>query len=166
MDETGIMRTTDEYLEASQLALQDGFPKEAMKIIDLGYAAGLLGNGVDAARHKRLKDMAAKNLVDDLKAMARDEGQPASGREGKALFNDGFNLVLNGKADKGLAMMEQGIRLGTGLKRLEHAKMQLAYAHHLAGQDPKAVQMYRSARGADGTEALARLWIIRLSRPS
>ena len=164
--ETGIMRTTDEYLEASQLALQDGFPKEAMKIIDLGYAAGLLGNGVDAARHKRLKDMAAKNLVDDLKAMARDEGQPASGREGKALFNDGFNLILNGKADKGLAMMEQGIRLGTGLKRLEHAKMQLAYAHHLAGQDPKAVQMYRSARGADGTEALARLWIIRLSRPS
>lgn len=43
--------------------------------------------------------------------------------------------------------------------------MQLAHAYHLAGQDSKAQQVYRSAQGADGTAALARLWVIRLGRP-
>jgi hypothetical protein len=163
--ETGTMRTADEYLEAAQLMLQDGFPKEAAKIIDLGYAAGLLGTGPDAARHQRLKDMAARNLAEDLKAMAKGEPQPASGQEGKVLFNDGYNYVLNGKTDKGLAMMEQGLRLGSGIRRPDYAKMQLAYAYHLAGQDSKAQQAYRTAQGNDGTAGLARLWVIRLSRP-
>ena len=162
--ETGAMRTTEEYLEAAQLALQDGFPKEATKIVDLGYTAGLLGTGVDAARHKRLKDMAAKNLAEDLKTISKNDAPPAVGREGKALFNDGFNFVLNGNAEKGLAMMEQGVRLGSGFMRPEHAKMQLAYAYHLAGKGSRAQQVYRSAQGTDGTAALARLWVIRLGR--
>lgn len=163
--ETGTMRTTNEYLEAAQLVLQDGFPLEASKIIDQGYAAGLLGTGADAERHKRLKDMAARNLAEDNKALAREEAQGAASKDGKTLFNDGYNFVLHGKAEKGLAMMEQGFKLGTGFRRPEHAKMQLAHAYHLAGQDSKAQQVYRSAQGADGTAALARLWVIRLGRP-
>lgn len=162
--ETETMGTTEEYVEAAQLALQDGFPKEALKFIDLGYAAGRLGTGAEAPRHQRLKDMAAKNQTEDLKAGAKDESQPA-GREGKVLFNEGFNNVLNGKTEKGLSMMEQGIRLGTGFTRPEQAKLQIAYAYHLAGQNSKAVQVYRSAQGTDGTSAVARLWVIRLSRP-
>src|SRR2546426_7848039 len=43
--ETGTMRTGNEYLEAAQLSLIDGFPAEAARIIDKGYAAGLLGSG-------------------------------------------------------------------------------------------------------------------------
>jgi len=39
------MRTGNEYLEAAQLSLIDGFPAEAARIIDKGYAAGLLGGG-------------------------------------------------------------------------------------------------------------------------
>ena len=80
------------------------------------------------------------------------------------LFNDGFNYVLNGKADKGLPMMEQGLKLGTGFKRPDHAKLQLAYAYHLAGQNHKAIQIYRTVQGNDGAAGIARLWVIRLGR--
>ena len=160
---TETMGTTEEYVEAAQLALQDGFPKEATKIIDLGYAAGRLGTGAETTRHQRLKDMAAKNLAEDLKTVAKDETQSA-GREGKVLFNEGFNYVLNGKTEKGLSMMEQGIRMGSGFTRPEQAKLQLGYAYHLAGQDSRAVQVYRTAQGTDGTSTIAKLWITRLSR--
>src|SRR5439155_1284176 len=67
--ETGTMRTANEYLEAAQLSLIDGFPAEAARIIDKGYAAGLLGSGPEAARHKRLKDMAARSLAEDRKSL-------------------------------------------------------------------------------------------------
>ena len=163
--ETGTIRSADEYLDAAQLALQDGFPMEAVRIIDKGYASGVLGTGPEAARHKRLKDMAAKNLAEDKKALARvDESQAAAGKDGRALFNEGFNYVLLGKAEQGLAMMEKGIRDVKAFRRLEHAKLQLGYAHHLAGQNQKAIQVLKTVQGTDGAAALARLWVIRLSR--
>ena len=163
--ETGTVRSADEYLDAAQLALQDGFPIEAVRIIDKGYASGVLGTGAEAARHKRLKDMAAKNLAEDKKALARvDESQAAAAKDGRALFNEGFNYVLLGKAEQGLAMMEKGIRDVKAFRRLEHAKLQLGYAHHLAGQNQRAIQVLKTVQGTDGAAALARLWVIRLSR--
>jgi hypothetical protein len=164
--ETGTLRTADEYLDAAQLSLLDGFPVEAAKIIDQGYAAGLLGAGQQAGRHRRLKELAAKNLAADRKDLARDEAAGTAGKDGKTLFNDGFNYVLHGKSAKGLEMMQQGMRLGVGAKRPDHAKLQLAYAYHLAGQNQKAVEIFSTVQGTDGAATLARLWITRLSRKS
>src|SRR6266705_3840334 len=160
--ETGTMRSAEEYLDAAQLSLQDGFPMEAVRIIDKGYASGVLGTGPEAARHKRLKDMAAKSLAEDKKALARDES-PVAVKDGRALFNEGFNYVLLGKPEQGLALMEKGIRDVKAFRRLEHAKLQLGYAFHLAGQNQKAIQILKTVQGADGAAALARLWTIRLS---
>jgi hypothetical protein len=161
----GLLQKPDEYLEFAQLSLIEGFPAEATKVIDKGYAAGVLGTGPEAARHKRLKDLAAKNLAEDRKNIMQAEKQEPA-KDGKTLFNDGFNLVLYGKADKGLAMMQEGIKLGGGFRRPDHAKLQLAYAYHLAGQNDKALQMFKNVQGTDGAAALARLWVLRLSRTS
>jgi hypothetical protein len=159
----GLLQKADEYLEFAQLSLIEGFPAEATRVIDKGYAAGALGVGPEAARHKRLKDLAAKNLAEDRKALASAEKQDPP-KDGKTLFNDGFNFVLNGRAEKGFAMMQEGIKLGGGFRRPDHAKLQLAYAYHLAGQNEKALQMFKTVQGTDGAAALARLWILRLSR--
>src|SRR6266851_1183339 len=144
--ETGTMRTGNEYLEAAQLSLIDGFPAEA-------------------ARHKRLKDMAAKSLAEDRKNLDAN-ADPAAARDARTLFNEGFNLVLNGKSEQGLQMMENALRQGIAARRPDHARLQLAYAYHLAGQDQKAVQIFRTVQGTDGAAALARAWAIRLSRTS
>jgi len=163
---TGTMRTAGEYFEAVQLSLHDGFPLEAQKIMEKGLAAGLLGTGPEAERHKRLKALVDKDLAEDKKTIAQEEAQGIAGKDGKTLLNDGFNYVLHGKTAKGLEMMEQGVKLGSGLKRPDHAKMQLAYGYHLAGQNQKAIQTYRTVQGTDGAAALARLWISYLRRPS
>ena len=161
--ETGTMRAAQEYVDLAQLTLIEGFPAEAVKVIDKGYAAGVLGVGPEADRHRRLKDLAAKNLAEDKKNIARDEKQEAAAKDGKTLFNEGFNYVLHGKTEKGFAMMQQGIR-GGGFTRPDHAKLQLGYAYHLVGQDEKAIQTFKTVQGTDGAAALARLWVIRLNR--
>jgi hypothetical protein len=163
--ETGTIRTGNEYLEAAQLSLIDGFPAEAARIIDKGYAAGLLGSGPDAARHKRLKDMAARSLAEDRKTLTAS-ADAAEAKDAKTLFNEGFNLVLNGKSEQGLQMMENALRQGIAGRRPDHARLQLAYAYHLAGQDQKAVQIFRTVQGTDGAAAIARAWAIRLARAS
>lgn len=162
---TGTMRTSNEYFEAVQTSLHDGFPIEAQKIMEKGYAAGLLGTGPEAERHKRLKALVDKDLAEDKKTIAQEEAAGIAGKDGKTLLNDGFNYVLHGKTAKGLEMMEQGVKLGSGLKRPDHAKMQLAYGYHLAGQNQKAIQIYRTVQGQDGAAALSRLWISYLRKP-
>lgn len=163
--EAGVMRNADDYLEFAQMSLIEGFPIEAAKVIEKGYAAGALGTGADAERHKRLRDLAAKNLAEDKKALS-ENGKEGGAKDGKALFNEGFNLVLHGRHDKGFAMMQEGLKLGTGFRRIDHAKLQLGYAHFLAGHKEKAIQAFKGVQGTDGAAALARLWTVRLGRSS
>ena len=157
---TNTMRVADDFVNAAQLALQAGFPAEAKRYIDAGYAAGLLGAGADTDRHKRLRDLAAKTLAADVKALGQDDPQVAAAKDGQALFNSGLNYVLHGRADKGLGMMESGIGKG-GMKHPEDARLQLGYAYHVAGQTQKAVQVLKKIQGNDGVAGLARLWAIR-----
>jgi len=157
---TNTMRVADDYVNAAQLALQAGFPAEAKRYIDAGYAAGLLGTGADADRHKRLRDLTAKTLAADVKALGQDDPQVTAAKDGQALFNSGLNYVLHGRAEKGLGMMESGISKG-GMKHPEDARLQLGYAYHVAGQSQKAVQVLKKIQGSDGVAGLARLWAIR-----
>jgi hypothetical protein len=154
---TGTMRNANDYVEAVQLSLQDGFPREALSIYEKGVAAGMLGAGPEAARHKRLKALIDKDVAED---------RPVDSKSGKTLLNEGYNDVLRGQTKQGLERMEQGLKLAGGLKRPDHARLQLAYAYHLAGQNQKAIQVYRTVQGNDGAAALARLWVSHLPRGS
>ncbi len=167
---SGHIGGTGDYMEMAQLALQAGYPAEAKKIVDEGYARNLLGSGApaDVDRHKRLRDLITRQLSEDQKNQARDEAQANTAKEGTVPVNVGYNLVLNGQHDKGLALMEKGIAKG-GLKRPEDAKLHLAHAYLLAGQKAKAIQAFKSVQNTngtnstDGTADLARLWLLQIS---
>lgn len=163
--ETGTMRGMEDYIDATQLALQAGFPAEAKKFIDAGYDAHLLGNGADAERHKRLRDTAARELVNDTKTLGQDDARLAAAATADPLMNTGLNYVFRGQAEKGLPMMEQALKKG-GFKRLEDAKLHLGLAQALAGHKAKAVETLRTVTGKEGAAELARLWILRLGQAS
>lgn len=161
---TGSLRSTAEYMEMAQLSLQAGYPAEAKGIVAQGYAAGLLGTGAEAARHKRLQDLAAKTLADDDKTLGQDDGQLAAAKDGLPLLNAGFNYVLHGQNAKGLALMEQALKKG-GMKYPDDARLHFAYALQLAHEPQRAVQVLKTIQANDATSALARLWILHLSQP-
>jgi hypothetical protein len=162
---TGNVATAADYMEMAQLAIQAGFPGEAKKVVDQGFAKGVLGAGTEAARHKRLADMAVKTAADDQKGLAQSESAAHATKDGNGLVNTGFNYVLLGQNDKGLALMEQGIRRG-GLKRPDDALLHFGIAYSMAGHKDKARQVLKSIQAPDGTADLARLWLIHLARAS
>lgn len=157
---TQTMDEPAQYLEMAQLAMQAGLPAEARRVIEAGYAAAKLGVGVDAERHKRLRDLANKQTAEDEKSLTDN----VIGRSGDALVNTGQAFVTVGQIDKGIELMEQGLSKG-GLKRPEDARLHLAQAYLLNGNRAKAVDTLKAVRGGDGTADLARLWAI-LARPS
>jgi hypothetical protein len=159
---TGNLSKPTEYMEMAQLALQAGFPSEAKKIMDQGYSSGLLGKGAEADRQNRLRELANKQAAQDV-ASVSSESEASGSKDGDALIAIGYNYVLNGKAERGLALMEQGLKQGP-LKHPEEAKLHLGLAYAMAGQRAKAIQQLQSVRGNDGAADLARLWVLQTNR--
>jgi len=157
---SGTMSKTEDFMEMAQLALQAGYPAEARKIVERGYAAGALGTGAEAERHKRLRDLALKQDAESSASIAARTAEAASTKDGNALVQAGFVVVTQGDADKGIALIEQGIAKG-GLKRPEDAKLLLGMAQlQSAKAKPKAAATLRSVQGKDGSADIARLWVL------
>jgi hypothetical protein len=152
---TGNLNKSDDFMEMAQLALQAGYPAEAKMVVDKGFASGALGTGAEADRHKRLRDLAVKQ---EAAGRADLDRIIFEARDGNALVQAGSQVASFGDADKGLALIEQGIAKGN-LKRPEDAKLRLGLALlHSGKQKAKAQQTLRSVQGADGAADIARLW--------
>ncbi len=129
----GLPLDTNDYMEMAQLALQAGVPAEAKSIVDKGYDAKALGVGAQAERQQRLRDLINKSLADSQKNRAKDEADASASKDGNELVKVGLNYVYEGKADKGLTLIDQGIKRG-GLRRPDDAKLLYGEALLAAGQ--------------------------------
>jgi len=159
----GQLKTTEQYVDQAELALQAGLPVEAKAVIELGFSKGVLGTGADAERHNRLKDLAQKNAAKDLADLPKEEADASSSKDGNALVAVGLNHLASGNADKAAQLIQKGIEKG-GLKRLDDARLHLGIALARSGQKSKAVETFQAVQGADGTADLARLWLAQASK--
>ncbi|SFI38179.1 hypothetical protein SAMN04515618_12055 [Collimonas sp. OK307] len=158
------LQTDTEFTDMAQLALLAGFPAEAKKIMDQGFQLGALGSGPDAAKQKRLRDQANKAAADDQKTMAQSEASVSSAKEGTGQINLGYALVTAGQFDKGLTLMEDGLKKGN-VKHGDDAKLHLGIAYQLADKKDKAIEAFKTVQGTDGAADLAHLWIVKMRSP-
>ena len=155
----------EEYIEMTELALQEGFFTEAKKAMDAGYAKGVLGKGANAAKHKQLLDKATRGAADDAKNIGAGEAGAAAAKVGLPLVKLGYAYVTMDQFDKGIALMEKGIAKG-GLKNLDDAKLLLGVAFAKAGRKPDALKVFETLKGNDGMSDLAKYWTMYLNAPA
>ncbi|MDQ1924401.1 tetratricopeptide repeat protein [Massilia pseudoviolaceinigra] len=153
------------YVNMAEEAVRSGFPVEAKKAVDAGFAANVLGTGADAAKHKSLRDRVSKAAADDAKNIATGEASAAKMKDGTGLVNLGYAYVTMDEFDKGIERIEKGIAKG-GLKRPEEAKLKLGMAYVKAGRKDDAIKTFETIKGNDGIGDLARYWTMWLKRPA
>ena len=153
----------EDYVNLAELALRDGFPTEAKKVMDAGYAAGVLGKGGNAKAQAALRDKANKGAADDAKNIASGEASAAKAKTGAGLVNLGWAYATMDQADKGVGFIQQGIAKG-GLKNVEEAKLRLGMAQARAGKKAEAIQTFEGIKGAGGAGDLAKYWILYLKQ--
>ena len=154
-----------DYSDMAEIALTDAFPTEAKKVLDDGYAKGILGKGGNAAKHKKLRDQANKAAADDVKNIASGEASANRSKDGTGLVNLGYAFVTMDQFDKGIDLIQKGIAKG-GLKRPEDAKLRLGYSLAMAGKKDEAIKVLETVKGGEGVSDLARYWILWLNRPA
>jgi hypothetical protein len=155
---TKTLTSANDVIEMAQLALQEGQAGEAKKLLDEGFASGLLGKSADAERQKRLLALATQRAADAPAALTAAEAEAEAAKDGNDLVRIGFAWTSLGQVDKGIALMQKGIAKG-GLKRKDDANLHLGIAYLRAGQKAKATQAFKSVSGTDGAADLARLWM-------
>lgn len=155
----GLLTKPAEFMEMGQLSLQTGNPAEALKIIDEGYKKGALGQGSDADRHKRLKDLALKTESEFAAKQASTQADAEKNKDADALFNLGFALVSAGKGDQGLKLMDQAMKLGTA-KRPEEMKLHYGIGQINAGKKAAGVATLKTVKGTNGEADVARYFVL------
>jgi hypothetical protein len=157
--------SAEDYVDLAELSLQAGFPTEAKKAMDAGYAANVLGTGSNAAKHKALRDKATKGAADDAKNIAAGEASAAKAKSGAGLVNLGWAYVTMDQFDKGIGFIQQGIAKG-GLKAPEEAKLRLGMAQARGGKKTEAIATFQTIKGGGGAGDLAKYWIMLINAPA
>jgi hypothetical protein len=156
---TNNMEDGAQYAEMGEIALFAGLPLEAKNILDEGYKTGFLGKGVNASKHKILLDKANKQAADDAKTLDASEATAKTAKTGLPMVNMGYNLAVNGHADRAIELMELGIAKG-GLKYPNEAKLHLGMVYLNAGKKDKAKEIFSTIQGTDGATELAKYWLL------
>ena len=156
---TDNLEDPDQFMEMAELALFAGLPHEAKKVVDAGFAANVLGTGKNVAKHKPLRDKVNKQAAEDAKSLDAVDAALKAAKNGIGMVNTGYNYVVNGQFEKGIALIEQGITKG-GLKAPEEAKLHLGMAYLQSGNRAKAEEIFNTIQGKDGTADLARYWLL------
>ena len=155
----------EEYAEMAEMALNARSPTEAKKVLDQGFAANVLGTGINAAKHRQLRDKANKAAADDAKTIASEEASAVKSKGGAGLVNLGYIYVTMDQFDKGIGFIQQGIAKGMGAKTNE-AKLHLGVAYAKAGRKADAIKVFEGLNGNDGLSDLAHYWILLLNSPA
>jgi tetratricopeptide (TPR) repeat protein len=156
----GLVTKADDFMEMAQISLQSGVPAEAKAIMDKGFAAGVLGTGEQAERHKRLQALIVKTDGEVNAGFDAFAKEAVTKKDGNDLVKAGMVLSSRGEGAKGAALIEQGIAKGS-LKRPDDAKLRLGLAQLAsAATKAKGIATLRGISATDGTSEIARLWAL------
>ncbi len=155
----------NDYFESAEAAQQANLSVEARKLLDAGYAAGLLGQGAQAAEHNKLRANVARQVVEDDAVINNAAAAARVSREPVALVHWGMSFVAAGKVDQGLALLEEALTKPT-LKRPDDVRLRLGAAYALAGRKDQAFKTLQAVKGTDGSSDIAHLWLLHLKLPA
>ena len=161
----GLADETD-YTEMAALALQEGSAIEASKVLEQGYAAGVLVAGGKAGELQRLTDKAGKSATEDRNTLEKDIVRARTLPDGLAMFNYGFNLFQLGQAERGVTLMEQGLAKGIA-RNGDLARLRLVSVYASLKQREKAAELLSSLAGKVepvGLDDCVRYWTLLLRR--
>jgi tetratricopeptide (TPR) repeat protein len=161
--QVGTLATAQEYTDMAQLALQDGLPGAAKKVVDKGFAAGVLGAGATKDREVRLQTMATTQAAADEKTLAAGEAEARKAKTGDALVKAGEAYWSYGQYDKAAEVIQEAIT--KGVTNADDAKLRLGIVYISAGKKAQAQEAFKGIAASSVPGQLSRLWTLAANSP-
>lgn len=161
--QVGTLSTANEYSDFAQLALQDGLPGAAKKVVDKGFAAGVMGTGATKDREVRLQTMATNQAAADEKTLAAGEAEARKAKSGDPLVKAGEAYWSYGQYDKAAELIQEAIT--KGVTSADDAKLRLGIVYLSAGKKPQAADAFKGINANSVPGQLSRLWTLAANAP-
>ncbi|MEZ5564802.1 MAG: hypothetical protein R3F24_04470 [Gammaproteobacteria bacterium] len=162
MDAVDAMDQADNFSEAAAVAIQRGFPGEAVHYLEKGYSSGVLENSGDKAKSKALLDEAHRLADTDRKSLPEFEKEAVAATVGEPDVKLGETYLSYDQPAKAVEAIKRGIAKG-GVKNLDEAELALGRAYILTGNGPEAIKTFELVKSPDFAQ-LAKLWSIHASQ--
>lgn len=156
LEHTNNLEEVAEYLEMAELAIKAGLPAEAVRVLSKGFELGVLGQGGDAAAHKKTLAEAQKKVQEDAKGFALLEKNAKDATAWTAVADVYFSQQNWSAAHLAYA---RALELG-GSKRENELRLHDAISLIHAGQKDSAKTQLSNIKGDAFWVDVAGLWSI------
>jgi len=157
MSEVDVLKDASDYTEMAQLAIEQGSPGEAQRVLEKGFEKNVFSDARAQDKNKRLLESAKKAAAADLATLGKVQQDADASATGDK--NVGLGLAYLGyqQYDKAVDALNKGVTKG-GLKNEAEARLLLGIAQLKAGHKEEAVKAFKSVKGDPNLERLASLW--------
>ncbi len=157
MSEVDVLARADDYTEMAQIAMDQGSPGEAQRILEKGFQKNVFTDQRLKDKNQRLLESAKKAAVADQATLPKFESDAKNAPTGDKDVGVGLAYLGYGQYDKASDLLSQGLSKG-GVKSEPEAHLLLGIAQLKAGHKDEAVKSFHAVKGDLTLERLANLW--------
>lgn len=156
MLELGVLKKADAYTEMAQIALDNGMPGEAVRIMEKGFETRVLEADKNRERHVRLLDKAKARMRTAQTELAALSRKAAANPKGDDDVSLGAAHMSAGQYDKAVASLQRGIK--KGLKSADAAQVMLGRAYLELNRTEDARKAFGAVPDDSKLAQVADLW--------
>jgi len=162
--EVDALKRADDYTEAAQLAIEQGSPGEAVRILEKGFAKNAFTDQRIKERNQRLLESAKKQSAIDQASLSKIEKDGATAKTGDKDVSLGLAYLSYEQYPKAIDAFNRGLAKGSVRNEAE-ARLLLGIAQLKAGNKSEATKTFEQVKGNPTLERLANLWTLHAKQP-
>jgi tetratricopeptide (TPR) repeat protein len=159
MFEVDTLKNAGDYNEMAQMALEQGSPGEAVKVLDKGFQANVFTDQRAKERNTRLLDTAKKTAASDQTSLARTAVEADKAATGAKNAGVGLAYLGYGQYDKAIDEFQKALSKG-GLRNEADTRLLLGIAQFKGGHKDEALKTWKTVKGDPVLERVAGLWAV------
>jgi len=157
MSEVDVLKEPSDYTEMAQLAIEQGNPGEAQRILEKGFQKNVFADARSKDKNTRLLESAKKAAQTDLASLPRVEKDADASSTGDKNVGVGLAYLGYQQFDKASDQLNKGLTKGSVRNEAE-AHLLLGIAQLKSGKKDDAVKSFKAVKGDPNLERLAELW--------
>jgi len=156
-NQVNAMKTPDQFTEMAELALDQGSPGEAQRVLEKGISQNVFTDQRTRDRAQRLLETAKKRAAADQAGLPKLAQDASQSKSGDAEVGLGLAYLSYQQYDKAVQAINDGLGKG-GVKNEAQAHLLLGIAELKSGNKAEATKAWHQVKGDPTRERLANLW--------
>ena len=157
MSEVDVLKEPSDYTEMAQLAIEQGNPGEAQRVLEKGFQKNVFADARSKDKNTRLLESAKKAAQTDLATLPKVELDANASTTGDKNVGVGLAYLGYQQYDKACDQLNKGLTKGSVRNEAE-ARLLLGIAQLKCGKKDDAVKSFKAVKGDANLERLAELW--------